>query len=123
MERELYQDITTKEHHLNNEQKNILLNEFVELHHYLETCYLLHVYDPETKLVNIYIVFQFDANKHLDLSKISDDTKNKWNLHNLHDIFNKKKEEVWRYSCFVYFGIPPIKRLLPVELKQKLNLI
>jgi hypothetical protein len=122
MERGLYQNISTKDN-LNDEQINILLNEFVELHPYLEKCYLLHVFEPETKLVNIYIVFEFDANKHLDLSNISDATKNKWNLDNLQDMFDKKKEEAWRHSTFAYVGIPPIKRLLPVDLKQKLNLI
>lgn len=123
MERELYFDITEKEHHLNSEQKSNLLNTFVDLHPYLESCYLLHSYDSETELINIYIVFQFDSNKHLDLAKLSEETKNRWKLNDLQDLFDKQKDEIWKYGCILYKGVPPLKRLLPDDIKQKLNLI
>ena len=118
----LYYDIVTEERQLNKEQKNILLNEFTELHPYLKNCYLMYVTNPDTNHIDTNIVFQFDESKHLNLSSLSDETKNTWDLNNLQFLMDKSQEEFWNHGCIMYRGIPPIKRLISDDLLEKLNI-
>ncbi len=115
-----YFEISTKEYHLNDNQKNILINSFKELHPYLESYYIMYQFCPKTKLNHVSIVFNFNENKYLDLSLLSDETLNKWKLNNMQSVLNKNKEDVWREGCIMRFGIPPIQRCLPKDLIKEI---
>lgn len=111
-----YFEIVSKEYFLNTTQQNVLMNSFVELHPYLTSCYPIYQHCPKTQLQHISIVFNFNPSKQLDLSTLSEETKQKWKLNDLQTVLNKGINEKWIDGCKIYFGIPPIQRGLPSDL-------
>ncbi len=85
---------------MNDNQKSILFNSFLELQPYIKTCYITYHRCINSKLEHISIVFNF---VNLDLSLISDECKLYWKLEGMQKLFDK-------------IGFPPIMRTLPKNL-------
>lgn len=102
------------------DQQIMLTDSFLELHPYLKSCYTIYHRCPKTELEHISIVFNFEDDKHLDLSLLSDDCKTYWSLEQMQSVFDKKKGEFWQNDWFLRCGIPPISRCLPSDLIKKM---
>ena len=111
-----YFEIVPREFSLNTTQQNVLMNSFADLHPYLTSCYPIYHHCPKTQLQHVSIVFNFHPSKPLDLSTLTEKTKQQWKLTDLQTVLNKDKNEKWIDGCKVYVGIPPIQRGLPSDL-------
>jgi hypothetical protein len=106
-------EIVEKKYRLNKTQQNILMNSFIELQPYLSSYYPIYHFCPKTKLQHVSVVFNFNPDLHLDISSLSEETRQTWELTNMQDVLNRKPQERWNHGCTVLFGIPPIQRNLP----------
>lgn len=107
---------------LNDKQKKIIYESFSELHPYIKNYRLEYHGCPKTNLNHVSVVFDFEENKHIDLSILSEDFKIIWRLNNLQEIFNKPSGKLWRDGCIMRMGVPPISRTLPKNIIESVFL-